>query len=59
MEKLRPPEYAAKAKYLLREAYKNLLKASELDGEYEYKDSIKQRLLMKAQKVIELTNDLG
>jgi hypothetical protein len=56
--KLDANDYAKLAKEQLREAYKSLLKAAEIDGKYEYKDSIKCRMLDRASKVIEITEGL-
>ena len=57
-KKLDASDYAKLAKEQLREAYKSLLKAAEIDGSYEYKDSHKRRMLDRASKVIEITEGL-
>ena len=51
-------EHAAIAKKHLKEAYKSLLKSAEIEGSYEYKDSIKIDLLNKASRVIDISSSL-
>ena len=56
--KLDASDYAELAKKQLREAYKSLLKAAEIDVNYEYKGRIKRKMLDRASKVIEITEEL-